>query len=194
MKVAPDAAYRREDGLVIVDPVKSAGRKDLVDACPFGAIYYNEALDIPQKCTGCAHLVDDGKLPRCVGMCPTEALRFGDEAEFAEEIAMASRSENGRLYGGNVYYLNEPKLFIAGDVWDEEANEIIEGADILLYKDGELVGQTASDDLGDFWFKGLDTGTYDVVVKCAGFGEMEKRGIDLDKSLNIGDFPMHRTA
>ena len=32
MAVAPDAVYRREDGLVIVDPQKAAGRRDLVEA------------------------------------------------------------------------------------------------------------------------------------------------------------------
>ena len=60
IEAAPDAVYKRDDGLVIVDPVKAKGNRGLVDACPYGAIYYNEGLDLPQKCTGCAHLVDAG--------------------------------------------------------------------------------------------------------------------------------------
>ena len=61
--------YRREDGLIIIDPVKAKGHKELATACPYGAEYWNAELDIPQKCTGCAHLLDNGyKLPRCVEM------------------------------------------------------------------------------------------------------------------------------
>lgn len=76
MKAAPDAVYKREDGLVIIDPVKAEGKRELVDACPYGAIFWNEELSIPQKCTGCAHLVDEGELPHCVDVCPHEALRL----------------------------------------------------------------------------------------------------------------------
>lgn len=85
----PDAVYKREDGLVIVDPEKARDMPELVDACPYGAIFYNEALNLPQKCTGCAHLVDAGEVPHCVDVCPHEALRFGDEEEFAEILAEA---------------------------------------------------------------------------------------------------------
>ena len=54
------AVYRRPDSIVIIDPEKAKGQKAIADACPFGAVFYNEELDIPQKCTGCAHLLDDG--------------------------------------------------------------------------------------------------------------------------------------
>ncbi|WP_102378715.1 4Fe-4S dicluster domain-containing protein [Raoultibacter timonensis] len=52
MDAAPGAVYKRDDGLVVVDPGKAKGMRGLVDACPYGAIFYNEELDIPQKCTG----------------------------------------------------------------------------------------------------------------------------------------------
>ena len=70
LAIAKDGdVYRREDGLIIIDPEKAKGRKDLAEACPYGAVYWNAELDIPQKCTGCAHLLDNGyKLPRCVEM------------------------------------------------------------------------------------------------------------------------------
>ena len=75
-----EAIYRREDGLVIIDPQKCTGCGDCVDACPYGAIYFNEELSIAQKCTGCAHLIDQGwKEPRCADACPTGAIRFGEE-------------------------------------------------------------------------------------------------------------------
>ena len=75
------AVYRRDDGLVVIDPEKAAGQKQLVEACPYGAIYWNEELQLPQKCTMCAELLDDPdylsylgdpklKKPRCVEACP----------------------------------------------------------------------------------------------------------------------------
>src|SRR5450631_2765016 len=36
------AVKKRDDGIVIIDPQRAAGRKDLVDACPYGAIWWNE--------------------------------------------------------------------------------------------------------------------------------------------------------
>ena len=92
MEAAKDGAvYRREDGLVIIDPEKAAGQKQIADACPYGAVYWNEALNLPQKCTGCAHLLDHGhKLPRCVEACPTDALMFGEEEELADYIEGAT--------------------------------------------------------------------------------------------------------
>lgn len=51
MSAAPEAVYKRDDGLVIIDPSKAKGHKELVEACPYGAIFWNEELEIPQKCT-----------------------------------------------------------------------------------------------------------------------------------------------
>jgi Fe-S-cluster-containing dehydrogenase component len=50
--------YKREDGLIIIDPVKAKGHPEIVDTCPYGAIYWNEEAQLAQKCTGCAHLID----------------------------------------------------------------------------------------------------------------------------------------
>ncbi len=135
MEAAPDAVYRRDDGLVIVDPEKAKGNRALVEACPYGAIYYNEELDVPQKCTGCAHLLDDGwTVPRCVDACPHDALRFGDEEDFAEELAAAECiiPERAETDKPRVVYLNLPKRFVAGVVVDLEAEEIVEGATVTL--------------------------------------------------------------
>lgn len=184
-----DAIYTRNDGLVILDPEKAAD-KAYVDACPYGAIYWNDELGIAQKCTGCAHLVDEGHSPHCVDLCPTGALRFGDEKEFVEEIAQAEvlNSEYGTK--PRVFYLNRRKLFIAGDVWDPEPNEIVEGARVSLYDEDGLVSDTVTDNFGDFWFKQLDSGEYRLVIDAEGYQLIEKEYFRLDKSLNLGDFPL----
>jgi Fe-S-cluster-containing dehydrogenase component len=48
MAKAGDAVKKREDGIVLIDPEKAKGRKDLVEACPYGHIWWNEELQLPQ--------------------------------------------------------------------------------------------------------------------------------------------------
>ena len=38
------AIRKREDGIVLIDPEKAKGQKQLVDACPYGHIWWNEEL------------------------------------------------------------------------------------------------------------------------------------------------------
>ncbi len=42
------AVTKRDDGIVLIDPEKAKGRKDLVDACPYGHIWWNEEHQVPQ--------------------------------------------------------------------------------------------------------------------------------------------------
>ena len=75
-----DASYKRDDGIVLVDHSKCVGCQYCVMACPYGVRTYDEAKDkgVIEKCTLCAHLVDDGKEPACVRHCPGQARVFGD--------------------------------------------------------------------------------------------------------------------
>lgn len=173
MEVAPEAVYRREDGLVIVDPAKAKGKRELVEACPYGAIFYNEELDVAQKCTGCAHLLDDGwSVPRCVDACAHEAIRFGDEADFADELARAEylMPERAKRDKPHVIYLNLPKRFVAGMVRDLEADEVVIGATITLENPatGEIL-TSETDDFGDFWFDQVEAAVYNLYIEADGY-------------------------
>jgi tetrathionate reductase subunit B len=192
IEVGGEALYRREDGLVIIDPIKAKGRKDIVESCPFGAIYWNEVESIPQKCTGCAHLVDKGEIPHCVDLCATGGLRFGEAEEFAAEIEVAETMLPEMRTMPSVYYLNLPKFFIGGEVWDPKKNEIIEGAKVTLEVFGGEVVETTTDDFGDFWFCHLEKGRYIMTIKASGFASVEDYSIDLQASQNLGDFPLKR--
>lgn len=68
----------------------------------------------------------------CVDVCPHEALRFGDEEDFADEIAKAEAivPERAASDEPRMYYLNLPKRFIGGIIVDLEADEVIIGAKI----------------------------------------------------------------
>ena len=90
---ADGAVYKRDDGLVIIDPVKAKGRKEIVASCPYSVIYWNEEKELAQKCTGCAHLLDDGWTEtRCSQVCPTEAIKLVMAEEAEVEALVASET------------------------------------------------------------------------------------------------------
>jgi len=187
-----DAIYKREDGLVIIDPTKCTGCKMCVDACPYDAIYFNENLNIAQKCTGCAHLLDGGewKIPRCADSCPTEALKFGEESEFKDLIAQAEVLKLEAGASPRVYYLNIPKKFIAGTVYDPVEEEVIVGATCTLKGPKGDVKTVATDAYGDFWFKGLADGCFDLTIQANGFAAKSFAKVSTEKDVNLGDVPL----
>lgn len=188
-----DAIYRRDDGLVIIDPVKCTGCRNCVDACPYDAIYFNDALNIAQKCTGCAHLLDSGwKEPRCVDACPTLALKFVDDREAKAFIKNAEviNPERAAQDKPRVYYQHLPKRFIAGTVYDPAEKEVIIGAHVTLTKAGDGSKQGAvTDSYGDFWFEDLPVGTFDLKIENDGKSKVF-RNVNTEKDVNLGDIPL----
>lgn len=185
------ALYKRDDGLVVIDPVKCTGCKKCVDLCPYEAIYFNDGLNIAQKCTGCAHLLDaDWKEPRCVDACPTQALRFGEESDLRDFINKAERMKPELGTHPRVYYLNIPGKFVAGTVIDPVQKEVIIGATCILTNSttGEKY-TTATDEFGDFWFQQLKIGIFDLTIK-AGRKRKTIKAINTEKDVNLGDLLM----
>ena len=111
LKAGGDAVKKRDDGIVIIDPDKAKGRRDLVESCPYGAIWWNEAENVPQIWIFDAHLLDQGwSQPRCVQSCPTntfKAIKVEDEEMRA--IAVRENLQRPREELGTeprVYYKN----------------------------------------------------------------------------------------
>jgi Fe-S-cluster-containing dehydrogenase component len=160
------AVYRRDDGLVIVDPEKAKGNRQIVDSCPLGAIYWNEELELAQKCTGCAHLLDNGwEVPRCVDACPTEALKYVDENSI--DLSNAEMFEALDGLGPQVYLINKPKRFVAGCIVDAVVEEVVIGAEVsLLDTSGLAVASLQTDEFGDFKFDQIEKAVY--TIECQG--------------------------
>ena len=185
-----DAIYRREDGMVIIDPAKCTGCKLCPDACPSQSIYFSDDLNIAQKCTGCSHLIDDGwDVPRCVDSCPTEALRYGEESELKELIGKSEPYDNG-CGTGRVYYLDLPKKFVAGTVYDPAEREVVIGATCTLKDQDGASHVVETDNYGDFWFNGLPDGhNYSLEIKKGSTTKtLDKISTELD--VNLGDIAM----
>ena len=190
------AVYRREDGIILIDPVKARGREEILSTCPYGAIWWNEKAEVAQKCTFCVHLLDDGwTQPRCVQACPTGAMRFVlvDEAEMEGLVG----SEKLEVYhpeyqtGPRVYYKNLyrfTKCFISGNVALEDVDECAEGAQVTLRDgSGQTVGTTTTNNYGDFKFDDLQAGSgeYGLVVEYSGYQKQEIK-VELKESANVG--------
>lgn len=183
------AIYMRDDGLILIDPKKCSGCMNCVDACPYGAIYYNSSLNIAQKCTGCAHLIDRGwKAPRCVDACPTEALKFGEEADMAAFMEGGETLHPEFGLKTKVTYKALPKKFIAGTVYDPTALEVVIGAKCTLTGEGETFTQDTNH-WGDFWFNDLKEGTYSLTIEGAGKTKTIA-DISTAKDVGLGDIAL----
>ncbi len=186
------ALYKRDDGLVIIDPVKCTGCKNCIDSCPYKVIFFNEDLNIAQKCTGCAHLLDKGwKEPRCADSCPTLAIRMMDESEAGDLIKKAEVIKPELKVKPRVYYLNLPRRFISGTVYDPVQKEVIIGATITLVsaRNGND-SKTITDDFGDFWFEGLSIENYELIIEAKGFTPKVITDINNKNDMNLGEIPL----
>lgn len=198
VKAGNGAVQQRSDGIVIFDPVKCKGRRDLVDACPYQSVVWNEEAQLPQTWIFDAHLLDQGwSAPRCVQSCPTDAL----EAVRAAPAAMAERVRQENLEvlrpelgtRPRVYYRNLhrfQKCFVGGTVLARERGvlDVVAGAQVQLLRGGEVIQRTKTDLFGDFKFDALPprSGAYRVAIEHAR-GKAERTAEVRDTSVVLPD-------
>ena len=201
--LTPDGAvYKRADGLVLIDPVKAAARKEIVASCPYGVIYWNEEAELPQKCTGCAHLLDQGwSETRCSQVCPTGAIRLvlADDAEMAARIAAEGLARYRDALGTEprVYYKNLyrwEKAFVAASVIFGDSDECAAGATASVRRAGASVGEATCDSFGEFVVDGLEPGgQYTVAISAAGYAPVTQ-AVTLDESRYLGSVVLARVV
>jgi Fe-S-cluster-containing dehydrogenase component len=169
------AIYRRADGIVLIDPEKAKGNMGLVGLCPYRQIEWNEELQLAQKCTLCAHLLDKGDPePRCVESCPSGALVFGDLDDPSSAVAGLVASGTEVIHpeyamGEKVTYRDLPKKFVAGTVIYGDVDEVAIGIAVVL--SGDAGSETSrTNGFGDFEFEGLaDAANYTVTIEAPGY-------------------------
>lgn len=72
------ATFKRLDGIVVVDDEICWGCGYCVNACPYDKRFINPITKVVDKCTFCAHRLDNGLLPACVETCVGGARIIGD--------------------------------------------------------------------------------------------------------------------
>ena len=194
-----DAVYRRaEDGIVIIDPVKAKGRKEIVDSCPYGVIYWNEEKNVAQKCTYCAHLIGSGMLPRCVESCPTDALVFGDLDNPESEVSkLVASGETETLHpelaiDTATRYTSLPKTLVSGSVVLGDTNECGSDASVTITSGSEST-TVKSDNFGDFDIYGLSPGkSYSLKIERPGYSSNTVE-IKLENDTCLGDITLKKS-
>ena len=139
VEVCPTGAtYKREDGIVEINPDACIGCQLCVPACPYDARTYLEKIEavapeygfnpyeemmyashregVVEKCNFCAGELEKGEDPACVRTCPAYARFFGDlddpESEVAQKVALAGSYQLQPETGADpsVYYLPKVNL------------------------------------------------------------------------------------
>lgn len=194
-----DAIRRRDDGLVWIDPAACTGCGLCREACPYDVIYFNAELGIAQKCTGCAHRIDEGLLPRCVDVCPHEAIVLGEETD----ASFGTAGPNGapEVYRPEfaaeprVVWRGLPKPRISGAVFDAGSDEVITDASVTatdLLADGSATNH--SDAFGEFWVRGLKDGwRYRVTIAKEGY-DAATVIVTTDGDQDLGSIALNPTA
>jgi Fe-S-cluster-containing dehydrogenase component len=168
IRYAGDAIRKRDDGIVIIDPVKAKGRKDIVGSCPYRAIVWNEEQQVPQTWIFDVHLLDQGwGQPRCQRVCPTgvfEAVKLEDAAMQQKTAQEGLKTLKSRLGAKpRIWYRGLERwetCFIGGSVSAEIGGVVdcVQGAKVTLSQGGNPVATTTSDGFGDFRFDNLPKG------------------------------------
>ena len=196
-KVGGDAISKRSDGIVIIDPVKARGRRDIVKSCPYGAIVWNEELQLPQTWIFDAHLLDSGwTIPRCQQACPTDVF----EAVKIDDGAMKARAQKENLRRLHEKLGAEPRVWYRDlDRWETcfiggSVSAIVDGrveciaeAKVLLYREETELKRCTTDAFGDFSFDRLppNSGSYRIEIAHA-CGSAQRR-CELGESLYLGE-------
>ena len=192
------AITKRDDGIVIIDPEKSKGQKEIVDACPYGAVYWNEEKQIPQAWIFDAHLLDEGwDKTRAEQCCPTNvfrSLKVEDSemqriaADEGLEVLQPELGTKPRVYYKNMHLFN--KCFVGGSVVANVGGveECAEGAEVVLKHNGDEVARATTDLFGEFKIDKLapNSGPYELEVTSASAGGLSTQFSVGDDSVYLG--------
>jgi Fe-S-cluster-containing dehydrogenase component len=199
-----EAVVKREDGIVLIDPVKAKGRRDIVEACPYGAVVWNEELELPQTWIFDAHLLDAGwKEPRCAQACPTDVFQAVKLADAdmaakakAEGLAPLRPELNTRP---RVWYRGLDRWrtdFVGGSVAVEKAGVVdcVKGA-VAVLKEGEReLARAQTDAFGDFRFDGLEADGRALEIEVRHEDGVARRSFTLAGSLYLGELRLEPGA
>lgn len=119
------ALSKKDNGAVYYDVTRCIGCRYCMVACPFEipAYDFHDPLT-PQvrKCTFCLERLEEGKMPGCASVCPTEAITFGKRSTLLK-LAKERIANDPARYENHIYGEHEGGgtswLYIAGQPFDK---------------------------------------------------------------------------
>lgn len=78
-----DAISRNEQGIVLIDNDLCIGCRECIEACPFGAMQFEDNRETAVKCDLCVHRLAEHKRPACMSVCPTGCISIGEKKSIA---------------------------------------------------------------------------------------------------------------
>jgi Fe-S-cluster-containing dehydrogenase component len=113
VQVCPTGAtYKTADGAVLIDHKYCIGCQYCVQACPYGARFFNHAKGVTDKCTWCYHRITKGLKPACVEVCPVGARLFGDLNDKESDVSRFIRDNRVQVLKPETG--NAPNVFYVG--------------------------------------------------------------------------------
>lgn len=81
-----EAIYKNESGIVLINEEECIGCQACVEACPFGAMQFNEETEFAVKCDLCVDKLKRGERTACSQACPTQCIFVGDTKQLSERL------------------------------------------------------------------------------------------------------------
>ena len=81
-----EAITRDERGIVLIDNERCIGCKECMEACPFGAMQFDDDQEVAMKCDLCHERLENNEAPACSKTCPTRCIVWGDTKTLSEKI------------------------------------------------------------------------------------------------------------
>jgi Fe-S-cluster-containing dehydrogenase component len=117
------ATYKRNDGMIVIDPKRCIGCGNCVAGCPYGARFRNPETKVAEKCNYCEHRLLRGEEPACVTTCPTKTRVFGDLNDPNSTVSQLMK-KGGLVQVANQIVNTRPRIYyLAGVVqldWPRE--------------------------------------------------------------------------
>jgi Fe-S-cluster-containing dehydrogenase component len=88
-----DAISRTSQGVVLIDNELCIGCKECVEACPFGAMQFEEERGLAMKCDLCVERLAKDERPACSLVCPTRCIVAGDLKGLSEKLVSRAMGE-----------------------------------------------------------------------------------------------------
>ena len=103
------STYQTKDGVVVIDHDSCVGCAYCIQACPYGARFWDQKYLCANKCDFCYHRITKGLQPACVLACPTGTRVFGDLKDLDSPVYAALHSEKATILKRHLG--TEPKVY-----------------------------------------------------------------------------------